>query len=149
MAVVDQQAEVARGRRFGPSLAQRSRWFTSSRLLIAPALIFAILVTQAPFALTLYYSTLRWNLLRPETKGFVGLENYRRILFDDDVYRTAIVNTVIFTVGVVTISLLLGLFYAELVNHRFPGRGVVRTMLITPFLVMPVVTALSWKYTMF
>ncbi|MFL5759429.1 MAG: carbohydrate ABC transporter permease [Thermomicrobiales bacterium] len=149
MAVVDQQAEVARGQLGGPSLARRFRWFNSSRLLITPALIFAVLVTQAPFVLTLYYSTLRWNLLRPETKGFVGLENYRRILFDDDVFRTAILNTLVFTVGVVTASMLLGLFYAELVNHRFPGRGIVRTMLITPFLVMPVVTALSWKYTMF
>ena len=46
------------------------------------------------------------------------------------------------------ISLLLGLFYAELVNHRFPGRGIVRTMLITPFLVMPVAGALGWKNMM-
>jgi sorbitol/mannitol transport system permease protein len=149
MAVVDQQADIARDRQLGPSRAHRLSWFNSSRLLITPALIFAILVTQAPFALTLYYSTLRWNLLRPETKGFVGLQNYRRILTDDDVFRTAILNTLIFTVGVVSFSLLLGLFYAELVNHRFPGRGIVRTMLITPFLVMPVVSALSWKYTMF
>jgi sorbitol/mannitol transport system permease protein len=149
MAVVDQQAELARGQYAGPSQVRRSRWLNSSHLLITPALIFAIVVTQAPFVLTLYYSTLRWNLLRPETKGFVGLENYRRILFDDDVFRTAILNTLIFTVGVVTLSLLLGLFYAELVNHKFPGRGIVRTMLITPFLVMPVVSALSWKYTMF
>jgi sorbitol/mannitol transport system permease protein len=149
MAIVDQQAELARGQYAGPSQVRRSRWLNSSHLLITPALIFAIVVTQAPFVITLYYSTLRWNLLRPETKGFVGLQNYRRILFDDDVFRTAILNTVIFTVGVVTLSLLLGLFYAELVNHKFPGRGIVRTMLITPFLVMPVVSALSWKYTMF
>ena len=46
------------------------------------------------------------------------------------------------------ISLLLGLFYAELVNHRFPGRSIVRTMLITPFLVMPVAGALGWKNMM-
>jgi sorbitol/mannitol transport system permease protein len=148
MSVVE-QVDVARDRRVGPSRTNRLSWFNSSRLLIAPALIFAILVTQAPFALTLYYSTLRWNLLRPETKGFVGLQNYRRILTDDEVFRTAILNTLIFTIGVVSLSLLLGLFYAELVNHPFPGRGIVRTMLITPFLVMPVVSALSWKYTMF
>src|SRR5215218_401231 len=149
MAVVDQQTEMTRDRHAGPSLAKRPRWLNSSRLLIMPALIFAIVVTQAPFLLTLYYSFLRWNLLRPETRSFVGLQNYRRILVDDEVFRTAILNTVIFTVGVVTISLVLGLFYAELVNHRFPGRGIVRTMLITPFLVMPVVTALSWKNMMF
>ena len=38
--------------------------------------------------------------------------------------------------------------YAELVNHRYPGRGVVRTLFITPFLVMPVVGALTWKNMM-
>ena len=42
-------------------------------------------------------------------------------------------------------SLVLGLLYAELVNHRFPGRGIVRTMLITPFLIMPAAAALTWK----
>ena len=45
-------------------------------------------------------------------------------------------------------SLALGLLYAELVNHRFPGRGIVRTMLITPFLVMPVAAGLTWKNMM-
>ena len=119
------------------------------RYLIAPALIYAIIVTQAPFIFTLYYSTLRWNLLRPERKGFIGLENYRRILFEDNIFRDAIFNTLLFTISAVVISLLLGLFYAELVNHRFPGRGVVRTMLITPFLVMPVAGALGWKNMMF
>src|SRR6476661_8490366 len=107
------------------------------RWLVAPALIFAIVVTQVPFVYTLYYSTFRYNLLRPERRKFVGLENYRRILTDDVVFRDALVNTFLFTFAAVIISLLLGLFYAELVNHRFPGRGIVRTMLITPFLVMP------------
>jgi sorbitol/mannitol transport system permease protein len=48
----------------------------------------------------------------------------------------------------VVFSLLIGLAFAELVNHRFPGRGIVRTMLLTPFLVMPVVAALGWKNMM-
>ena len=48
----------------------------------------------------------------------------------------------------VLLSLLLGLLFAELVNSRFWGRGLVRTMLITPFLVMPVVAALGWKNMM-
>jgi sorbitol/mannitol transport system permease protein len=119
------------------------------RWLVAPALIYAIIVTQVPFFLTLYYSTFRWNLLRPELKTRVWLENYRRTLFDDTIFRSATYNTLLFTVSAVILSLLLGLFYAELVNHRFPGRGIVRTMLITPFLVMPVAGALGWKNMMF
>jgi sorbitol/mannitol transport system permease protein len=54
----------------------------------------------------------------------------------------------VLTGAAVLLSLLLGLLFAELVNSRFPGRGIVRTMLITPFLVMPVVAALGWKNMM-
>ena len=41
-----------------------------------PALIFMIVVTQIPFLFTLYYSTLSWNLVRPGSRQFVGLQNY-------------------------------------------------------------------------
>jgi sorbitol/mannitol transport system permease protein len=115
------------------------------RLLVLPALVFAIVVTQAPFLLTLWYSLQRWNLNRPEQRGFAGLANYTFLLTRDPAFLTVVVNTVVFVVGAVLASLLLGLFYAELVNHRFPGRGIVRTLLITPFLIMPAAAALTWK----
>jgi sorbitol/mannitol transport system permease protein len=118
------------------------------RLLVMPALIFAILVTQAPFILTLWYSLQRWNLNRPERRGFVGLDNYVYLLTEDASSRAAVANTVIFVVGSVVASLALGLLYAELVNRRFPGRGIVRTLLITPFLIMPAAAALTWKNQM-
>jgi polyol transport system permease protein len=128
--------------------AQTRGYGSIGRWLVLPALAYAIIVTQLPFLLTLYYSTFRWNLLRPELKKYIGLDNYRRTLFHDQIFRDALYNTLFFTIGAVAISLLLGLFFAELVNHRFPGRGIVRTMLITPFLVMPVAGALDWKNLM-
>ena len=115
------------------------------RLLVLPALIFAILVTQAPFLLTILYSFQRWNLNRPDQRGFVGLDNYVYLLTRDPAFYEVILNTVVFVVGAVLASLALGLLFAELVNHRFPGRGIVRTMLITPFLIMPAAAALTWK----
>lgn len=118
------------------------------RLLVMPALVFAILVTQAPFLLTIWYSLQRWNLNRPERRGFVGLDNYVYLLTRDPSFHDAVLNTVVFVVGAVVASLALGLFYAELVNHRFPGRGIVRTLLITPFLIMPAAAALTWKNQM-
>ncbi len=57
------------------------------------------------------------------------------------------VNTVILIVGVVLISALLGLLIALLLDRAFLGRGVVRTLLITPFLITPVAGALIWKTT--
>jgi sorbitol/mannitol transport system permease protein len=115
------------------------------RLLVLPALIFAILVTQVPFLLTIWYSLQRWNLNRPDRRAFVGLDNYKYLITQDPAFLDAIGNTVVFVVGSVLASLVLGLLYAELVNHRFPGRGIVRTMLITPFLIMPAAAALTWK----
>ena len=115
--------------------------------LIAPALIFAIIITQAPFVLTIWFSFQKWNLLRPENSRFTGISNYVDI-FQTSRFLEALLNTVVLTVSAVVISLLVGLLYAELVNHGFRGRGIVRTLLITPFLVMPVVGALAWKNMM-
>jgi sorbitol/mannitol transport system permease protein len=115
--------------------------------LIAPALLYLVIVTQAPFLLTIWFSLQKWNLLRPENSGFAGIQNYLDLLRTDE-FITALINTVVLTSSAVVLSLLIGLAFAELVNHRFPGRGIVRTLLITPFLVMPVVGALGWKNMM-
>jgi len=148
MAVAEQPISGAGGRTAGWS---PFRWLGRQpigRLLILPALIYAIVVTQAPFILTIWYSLQRYNLQRPDQRGFAGLDNYRFIIQRDAAFREAIFNTVFFVVAVVLLSLLLGLLYAELINHRFFGRGIVRTMLITPFLVMPAAAALTWKNIM-
>ncbi len=130
------------------SAVKRSRHWLGKNYLVAPAIIYAILVTQIPFWITIWFSLQKWNLLRPENSRFNGVQNYLD-LFRTNEFVSALYNTVFLTFFAVTISLLVGLFLAELVNHRFPGRGIVRTLLITPFLVMPVVGALGWKNMMF
>ncbi len=57
--------------------------------------------------------------------------------------------TILLTAGVVLISLLLGLLIALLLDRKFLGRGAVRTMMITPFLVVPVAAALLWKHALY
>ena len=121
----------------------RDRWVRRAPLL--PALIFAIIVTQLPFLFTLYYSTLSWNALRPGSKKFIWFKNYLTVLTDDRL-RSALFNTVILTAGAVIFSMILGLLLAILLDRKFVGRGIVRTLLITPFLVMPVAAALLWKH---
>ena len=144
MAIVE---TPARTRASPPeTTTRRLQDYEIGRLLVLPALIFAILVTQAPFLLTIFYSLQRWNLNRPDQRSFVGFANYVFLVTREPAFWTAIVNTILFVVGAVAISLLLGLLFAELVNHRFPGRGIVRTMLITPFLIMPAISALTWKH---
>jgi sorbitol/mannitol transport system permease protein len=103
-----------------------------------------IIVTQIPFIVTLYYSTQSWNLVRPGSREFNWLNNYVDV-FTDSQFRTVALNTVILIVGTVVISVVLGLFFAILLDRKFIGRSIVRTLLITPFLVTPVAAALLWK----
>ncbi|QSE92560.1 sugar ABC transporter permease [Rhodococcus pseudokoreensis] len=128
------------------SVSRAEGWRRRGPLL--PALIFMIVVTQIPFLFTLYYSTQSWNLVRPGSREFVGLQNYADV-FQDSQFREVAVNTVILIVGTVLISVVLGLLLALLLDRAFLGRGIVRTLLITPFLVTPVAGALLWKTTMF
>lgn len=130
----------------GRAPSASARWRRRAPLL--PALIFTIIVTQLPFVATLVISTLSWNVLRPGRQRFVGIDNYT-FVFTDDRLRAAVVNTVVLTASVVVVSVLLGLGLAVLLDRRFPGRGLARTLLIAPFLVMPVAAALLWKHVLY
>jgi sorbitol/mannitol transport system permease protein len=127
------------------ALRRSAAW--SRRAPLLPALVFMIIVTQLPFMATLVISTLDWNSFRPGERSFVFLDNYKTV-FTDKALREAVVNTVIFTVSVVGVSVVIGLGVALLLNRRFLGRGVVRTMMIAPFLVMPIAAALLWKHAL-
>ncbi|MFJ6314135.1 carbohydrate ABC transporter permease [Pseudarthrobacter oxydans] len=133
-----------------PSLNARQRerslaWARRAPLL--PALVFLILVTQLPFVATLVISFMNWNSLSPDKTAFAGLENYATVLTDPDL-RQAIFTTILLTVSVVLISLLIGLGLALLLDKKFIGRGLARTLLIAPFLVVPVAAALIWKHAL-
>jgi sorbitol/mannitol transport system permease protein len=114
---------------------------------LLPALIFTIIVTQLPFLVTLVYSFFSWNLLRPGSREFAFLDNYTSVLTDSSMW-SALLVTVLLTAGAVIASVLVGLATALLVDRKFLGRGVVRTLLIAPFLVMPAAASLLWKTTM-
>ncbi len=118
------------------------------RIPLLPALIFTIVVTQLPFVATLIISTFQWNILKPGERHFVGLSNFS-FVFTDERLRTAVLNTVVLTASVVIISVILGLGLAMLLDRRFAGRGLARTLLIAPFLVMPVAAALLWKHAIY
>ncbi|GAA1857772.1 carbohydrate ABC transporter permease [Microbacterium koreense] len=113
-----------------------------------PMMIVVLLVSQLPFVITIWYSLNDWNLVTSRSgPEFVGLENYATI-FTEPEFLQAAWNTIVMTVGGVLASFVLGLMLALLVNREFRGRGIVRTLLIIPFLVLPAATALLWKNTM-
>lgn len=111
-----------------------------------------IAVTQLPFLVSIYYSFTnlkdRTQSLIPEPTRYVGIDNYKAI-FSDPFFREAMWTSVKMTVLAVVLSLVFGTLFALLLDRKFFGQGFVRTLLITPFLLMPVVAALIWKQQMF
>ena len=89
------------------------------RILIWPAVIFVIIVTQIPLLYTLNFSLQRWNMNRPDRRGFIGLENYIDVITDND-FWTIIWNTGILTGSVVLITFVLGLCLSFVTQSRLP-----------------------------
>ena len=118
------------------------------RLPLLPALIFTIALTQLPFLITIWYSLRSWNLLNADSDRFVGLRNYLAI-FTDSTFRGAALNSILYTLACVLFALILGMIFALLLDRAFLGRGLARTLLITPFLIMPVASAMLWSVSMF
>jgi sorbitol/mannitol transport system permease protein len=128
------------------TLHKAGNWARRAPLL--PALIFVIAMTQLPFLGTIVISFMNWNAYYPDERGFTGFDNYVAV-FTDTNARSAVWVTIVLTVSVVFLSLALGLGIALLLDRKFRGRGVVRTLMITPFLIVPVAAALLWKHALY
>lgn len=114
-------------------------------LLCAPALIAMLVVTAYPMAYALWLSLFRYDLRFPGERQFIGLENYLSVL-NSEAWWQALFNTLVITVGSVSLELVLG-FVLALVMHRTPiGRRVVRTSLLVPYGIITVVAAMSWRF---
>ena len=118
-----------------------------ARALVWPALLVAIVITQLPFLVTIYYSFQQWNLLRPGDRAFAGFDNYATVL-TNGAFVESLGSTALITGSAVILSLILGLGFALLLDRKFIGQGFARTLLITPFLMMPAAAALIWKWAM-
>ncbi len=117
------------------------------RLLLAPAVVTLFLWMIVPLVMTLYFSVVRYNLMQPGERDFIGLANIEFFVTDPD-FGPAVFNTLLLLGSVIAITVVLGVLLALLVNEPFPGRGIVRVLLISPFFVMPTVNALLWKHMM-
>jgi len=117
------------------------------RALMAPAIGTLFLWMIVPLALTIYFSFIHYNLNQPGEHGFVGLENYHYFITDPD-FWPSVLHTLQLLGSVIVITVVMGIALALLVNEPFPGQGIVRVLLISPFFVMPTVNALLWKHMM-
>ena len=117
------------------------------RVLMTPAIATLLLWMIVPLVMTLYFSVIRFNLMQPDQSGFIGLENFEFFVTDPS-FWPAVLNTVLLLGSVILVTVLLGIAIALLIDEPFPGRGLVRVLLISPFFVMPTVNALLWKHMM-
>ena len=104
-----------------------------------------------PLSMTLYFSFIRYvlnSLRRPEWtspsfSNWRGFGNYNYVLDAKD-FWFAVQNSVFIVGGILFFTVILGLSIAVLINKTFPGRGIVRVLLISPFFVMPAVSGVLW-----
>jgi polyol transport system permease protein len=143
--LADDTRGAVSGRFVNPSLS-RASWKT--RLPLLPALLLVICVTQVPFFITIYYSTLRWNLVSTAAPRVVYFGNFLDAIHDG-VFINAILNTALMTVSIVVASILIGGLIALGLQREFRGRSIARTLAVTPFFIMPVAAALFWKSGLF
>lgn len=127
-----------------PTSAGRQR-----RTLLYPALVIVAILTQIPFLLTIYYSFQAWNLLRPDLgRVFYGLGNYTQEVLSVQ-FGAILLQTLAMTAIALVICCAVGLALALLLNRDFFAKGLIQTLLVTPFFIMPVVTGLIWKNELF
>jgi sorbitol/mannitol transport system permease protein len=141
VTVVEELAPPATAGLRPRGVSRREKW--QRRLPLLPALIYTIVITQVPFLVTLWYSFQRYFWNEPGGAHFTGVSNYTEV-FKDDNFRSALLRSVEMTALAVIVAMVLGTALAVLLDKKFPGRGVVRTLIITPFLVMPAAASLVW-----
>jgi polyol transport system permease protein len=143
-------AKAAKKKEPKPSFSER--WLDKQgwtrRFPLLPALVFIIILTQIPFLATLIISFMNWQANYPNEIFFGTLNNYATV-FTDPALRSSVFFTILLTVTVVIVALALGLGISLLLNRSFFGRGIVRTFMITPFLIVPVAAALLWKHAIY
>ena len=114
------------------------------RIMLAPAVVLLFVWMIVPLAMTIYFSTLNYNLLNPGMENFAGLENYYYFLTDPS-FLASLENTLVLVGSVLAITIVLGILIALLLDQAVLGINIVRLMVIAPFFVMPTVSALVWK----
>lgn len=112
--------------------------------LVTPSVAVLLAWMIVPLVMTLWFSTQYYNLINPETTGFAGTDNYEFLVTDPD-FWVSLKNTLILVGAVLVITVGLGTLLAVLFDQPFPGRDIARVLAISPFFVMPTVSALVWK----
>jgi ABC-type sugar transport system permease subunit len=136
-------ATAAKPKATAPRLGEKERFML---LLIAPAALVLLLFQIVPIAVGMNASLRDWQLTNP-TMAWVGLKHYGEVFSDPVFLKIVLPNTFLLMVSSVTLSLVLGLALALLLNRRFFGRFLVQTIILLPLTIAPVITATSMRWS--
>lgn len=115
------------------------------RLLLAPAVLIIIGLVIYPFLWAVFLSFNEYSILKAAAPVWIGVENYRDILADPEIWnRFAFTGR--FVISAVLIELVLGFGIAYFIHSRFRGKGLFVTLLLMPMMLSPVIVGLFWKY---
>ncbi|WP_342077264.1 sugar ABC transporter permease [Yoonia sp. SS1-5] len=117
---------------------------SAARLMMAPAVVLLLGWMLVPLIMTLWFSFRTYLPLRGGDQGWTGFDNYVRFV-SSSAFWPAVQTTLIIVVGVLIITVVLGILLAMLLDQPMWGQGIVRILVIAPFFVMPTVSALVWK----
>lgn len=123
-----------------------NRWIEIQfgKLLLVPSFVFLLLIAVYPLSYSLILSFFRWNLIENIPPSFIGIENYREILFSSSFWNSLKI-TFIYAFGVVLIEFILGLGISLLLMRETKVAHFVRAILIIPLASAPIVNAIMWR----
>jgi multiple sugar transport system permease protein len=113
-------------------------------IFVAPAILYVLLLVGVPFLLALYYAVSAYTIYDPSWR-FVGMANFEQIV-RNPVFLQTLGNTFLFTFGSQLLGLILGKFGAFLLMRPFPGRRLVRALIILPWAVPIALATVAWEW---
>src|SRR5215471_13839619 len=113
-------------------------------VFVAPAILYVLLMVGLPFLLAVYYSVSAYTIYDPSWR-FVGLANFAQVL-RNPVFIETLENTFLFTFASQLLGLILGKFGALLLLRPFPGRRIVRALIILPWAVPIALASVAWEW---
>jgi multiple sugar transport system permease protein len=119
----------------------RERW--TPYALLAPTLVLVAIFLLYPIGSVVYYSLFKYNVTKPRSNGFIGLENYQNML-SDQMFWDSLRFTTQWVVVEVGLQLILGLGLALVINETFVGRSLARSLVFSPWAVAGVLTTTIW-----
>lgn len=131
-----------------PATGQWRRWakdLPPALVFLAPSLLVFGVFVFFPLAFSAYLSVTQWDLISP-TRTFVGLGNFQRLVTKDPLFWKVLWNTTIFSIAVVSLSMIFGLLLALMLNKPMRARTIYRAGIFMPYVTSTAAMALVWLW---